>query len=395
MCLNEYEPSYIYDSEELRDKKEDVILKFKELKSSNQLDLLRIKNLLDHCNIVPEIIECYLNKLKEVQSHEYINELINYYKVLPPDICIKNGISKKPEKELFYQIIDNYINMDYKDFDEFAKVQFSKVPEEVDSIYKKEIQNIKDKEQLEEKTNQFIRWNTIYNSSIDFTHIYNEEYFYYKMSNCLLREYFEGLISIKSKKETIKILFELFKKIEPKKNEYAKYFEFVCLAILNGQINVKDEMKKIIDCIEMELQNKFFNLEEIKNFLNEKKFTFFIKNNNIEIHYKNIEYKIENYQNYNINKEVINGLLLTGKFTYKSYLNYFINFNAYTNDQIYYQGILNQVIKQYVKSNLAKESIEKLFSINKNNYKTLFEEVTTDKIMKYILYLTKLTSNLN
>jgi len=178
-----------------------------------------------------------------------------------------------------------------------------------------------------------------------------------------------------------------FKKIEPKKNEYAKYFEFVCLAILNGQINVKDEMKKIIDCIEMELQNKFFNLEEIKNFLNEKKFTFFIKNNNIEIHYKNIEYKIENYQNYNINKEVINGLLLTGKFTYKSYLNYFINFNAYTNDQIYYQGILNQVIKQYVKSNLAKESIEKLFSINKNNYKTLFEEVTTDKIMKYIYYL--------
>ena len=114
MCLNEYEPSYIYDSEELRDKKEDVILKFKELKSSNQLDLLRIKNLLDLCNIVPEIIECYLNKLKEVQSHEYINELINYYKVLPPDICIKNGISKKPEKELFYQIIDNYINMDYK-----------------------------------------------------------------------------------------------------------------------------------------------------------------------------------------------------------------------------------------------------------------------------------------
>jgi len=387
MWLNDYESSNIYDSEELRDKKEDVILKFKELKSSNQLDLFRIKKLLDHCNIVPEIIECYLNKLKEVQSHEYINELIYYYKVLSPDICIRNGISKKSEKELFYQIIDNYINMDYKDFDEFAKVQFSKVPEEVDSIYKKEIQNIKDKEQLKEKTNQFIRWDTIYNSSIDFTHIYNEEYFYYKMSNCLLREYFEGLISIKSKKETIKILFELFKKIEPKKNEYAKYFEFVCLAILNGQINVKDEMKKIIDCIEMELQNKFFNLEEIKNFLNEKKFTFFIKNNNIEIHYKNIEYKIENYQNYNINKEVINGLLLTGKFTYKSYLNYFINFNAYTNDQIYYQGILNQVIKQYVKSNLAKESIEKLFSINKNNYKTLFEEVTTDKIMKYIYYL--------
>lgn len=387
MCLNDYEPSNIYDSEELKDKKEDVILKFKELKSSNQLDLFSIKNLLDHCNIVPEIIECYLNKLKEVQSHEYINELINYYKVLSPDICIRNGISKKSEKELFYEIIDNYINMDNKDFDEFAKLQFSKVPEEVDSIYKNEIQNIKDKKQLEEKASQFLRWDTIYNSSIDLTNIYNEEYFYYKMSNCLLREYFEGLISIKSKKETIKILFELFKKIEPKKKEYAKYFEFICLALLNGQINNNHEMKKIIDCIESELQNKFFNLEEIKNFLNEKKITFFIKNNNIEIQYNNYLYKIKNYQNYNINKEVIDGLLFTGKFTYKIYLNYFINFNAYTNGQIYYKGILNQVIKKYVRSNLAKESIEKLFSINKNNYKTLFEEVTTDKIMKYIYYL--------
>jgi len=388
-CLNDYDPSYIYDSEELRNKKEDVILKFKELKTSNQLDLFTIKNLLDHCNIVPEIIECYLNKLKEEQSHEYTNELINYYKVLPSDICIKHGISKKPEKELFYQIIDNYINMDNEKFYLFVKYQFSQVPEEIYSIYKKEIKNIKDTKILEEKTNQFIRWDTIYNSSIDFTHIYNEEYIYYKMSNCLLRDYIEGLISIKSKKEALQILFELFKKIEPKKNEYTKYFEFVCLALLNGQINKKNkEMKKIIDCIENELQNKFFNLEEIKNFLNEKKIKFFIKNNNIEILYKNFVYKIENYQNYNINKNVINGLLFyTGKFTYKDYLNSFINFNAYINGQIYYQGILNQILIQYVKSNIAKESIEKLFSINKNNYKTLFEEVTTDKIMKYIYYL--------
>ena len=40
--------------------------------------------------------------------------------------------------------MDNFIKMDYKTFIEYVKTQFSNIPKEVESIYNKAIEGIKD-----------------------------------------------------------------------------------------------------------------------------------------------------------------------------------------------------------------------------------------------------------
>ena len=381
---------YNNDLEIIRNERKTVLIKFNELKNSNKLNLFNIKELINHCNTIQIIIEFYLNMLKDLEEKDYVSELINYYKILSPEICKKYGIFKMNEKEIFYNILSQFQKMTYEEFQDFVEVEFSNVSKEVKSIYENEIKNIKDSKKLDEIKKLFIRWDNIYNSSIDFTDIYNEEYFYYKMSNSLLRDFEEGLISYKRRKTVIENFIDFFKNIEPRKKEFPKYFEFICLTLLNGELEEKEEnteLKLIIDCIEDECKNEYFDLENIKKCLNELNIPFNINNNNINIKIKNFTCVIDNYKNYNINKDIIKALLIERKTTYKNYLKSKLSFNSYINEEIYFNGILNEIILNYSKSQLSKDSIEKLFNINKNDYKKLFDEVTTEKIMKYIYYI--------
>ena len=87
------------------------------------------------------------------------------------------------------------------------------MPKEVESIYENEIINIKEQNKIDEIKKDFVRWDNIYNSSIDCKDIYNEEYFYYKISDTsLLRGFLDGLISYKERKIAIKLLLQLLKK---------------------------------------------------------------------------------------------------------------------------------------------------------------------------------------
>ena len=56
--------------------------------------------------------------------------------------------------------------------------------------------------------------------------------------------------------------------------------------LLNAEIKIKDEyneLMKIVDCIESECRNKYFNLEEINKYLNEQKFQYNVSGKKIEI----------------------------------------------------------------------------------------------------------------
>ena len=378
------------DSEILRDERQNIMIKFENLKKLKNIDFSEIKELLDHCNTIQEIIEIYLNKLRDLKDKDYIPELIYYYTILSPEICRNHGINKRTEKETFFEIVENFIQFNYLEFKAFAEAEYSNIPKEIESIYKSVITSIKDQKEIDENKKYYIRWDNIYNSPIDFKDIYNEEYFYYKMSNSLLRDFMEGLISINQRKTAVKIIIESFKKLEPQKANYPKYFEFICFALLNGEIeNSKEnnELKIIIDCIKDELNQKYYGLEEIEKCLKELNVSFIINNNDIEIKKKNFTILIKNYTNYNFNKDILIGLLSKRESTYENDLKANLNFNAYINEQIYFNGLLNQIILNYSKSNLSKNSIELLFNINQSNYKTLFDEVTTEKIMKYIYYI--------
>ena len=62
----------------LRKSKEEILKEFKEYKNTNKPDLEKLKNLLSHCNIVPEIIEAYLDILKNEDNNYFLKELFLY-----------------------------------------------------------------------------------------------------------------------------------------------------------------------------------------------------------------------------------------------------------------------------------------------------------------------------
>ena len=78
----------------LRKSKEEILKEFKEYKNTNKPDLEKLKNLLSHCNIVPEIIEAYLDILKNEDNNYFLKELFLCYPILPIEICKKFGVQK-------------------------------------------------------------------------------------------------------------------------------------------------------------------------------------------------------------------------------------------------------------------------------------------------------------
>ena len=385
-------------NENRKKEKAEILKKFKILKESKKLDLFTVKELLSHCNTIEEIINYYLNLLKDTNDPQYVQEKIYYYKIISPELSKSHGIQKISEKERFFQVINQLL--DNKDFYEYAKNEITKCSEELRYFYEIEEKKLCEPN-LDKKEAKlsllYSRWDSIYNSSISFKDIYNEEYFFYILANCLIRDTFEGKIYLPKRKNAVRYFIDLFKLIEPNKNKYPEFFEFVCYALLCGQMNdgskynydINDEFYIMVKRSIEDEYNKlhFYNLEEIKQCLNSVNANCTVNGNSITIKYKIFDYIIDNYKNYNFNKYNILGLLGKSEFSFQYYLHSNQKFHKFIDKENYFDGLLNKIILNFSKSNLALTSIKKIFNINEDEYKQIFKEVTTEEIIKYIYYL--------
>lgn len=374
-----------YNLEQLRDTRENVLHKFHELKKLNQLNKSNLLSLLDNCNTIEEIITYYLDYLKETKDLDYKNELKSYFTIISPKECRKHGIIKISEKEKFHQIIQLILNKE--GIINIVQKELSEVSEEIKHLYEEAVKNL-DKEEEEKMKKKFSRWDYIYNTSIDFNDIYNEEYFYYKLSNNILRDIKKGQLGIISRREGIKFFYEFYKEMEKDKNKYQKYSNFINLGILNVSLNDnnRDYISKIISAMIQELEEANLSLSEIEKILNDLKINYSIKEKVINYKYKNKEFNFD-YENYNFTRMEFLVFLEQNKYAIKNYLESKRSFLYYQDKKNYFDGLLVKIISEYSKSNFSKTAIENLFKIKKESYKDLFEIVTTDKILDYIVFL--------
>ena len=294
---------------------------------------------------------------------------------------------KVSERHKFHDLM-NFIIKE-KEIKNYIKKELTEVSKEINHLYEEEVKDLIDEKEKEKRKEDFIRWDNIYNTNIDFNDIYNEEYFYYKLSNDILRDLNARQIGIYSRREGIKFFYDIFKKIENDKKKYKKYFSFICLGLLIISIddNNKDLISNITHSMMEEINSEFLSLQEIEAILKNRKAEYSIKEKQININYKNKNLIIDNYENYNFTEDGIFGLFAQSKFTIKNYLVPQRNFSFYMDKNNYFDGLLIKIISKYVKSNFSKTSIENLFKIKKEEYTDLFKEITTDKILDYILFI--------
>ena len=271
----------------LRKSKEEILKEFKEYKNTNKPDLEKLKNLLSHCNIVPEIIEAYLDILKNEDNNYFLKELFLYYPILPIEICKKFGVQKtESEKDKFFNLIENLLDIgtQEKNVDinliNFLKKKINNYEEIKQLIPKDELKkelelNEKEKEKKELIPFKYSRWFISCNTEIDFKTEKNEEFLFYHLSNSLISEFTKEQRCFVNRIELIDIFIELFKEIYSKRNDgviFSKYFEFLCIALTNCEKNKNyvEKLKPIIDSIDKELHDKYMNLNEIKEYLDKQ-----------------------------------------------------------------------------------------------------------------------------
>ena len=405
----------------LRKPKEEIKKEFEILKKTKKIDKNTLQNLMLHCDVVPEIIESYLDILQKEDKDLFLKELFLYYPILPVEVCKKFNVKKKySEKDIFFNLIEklidiqaqkenieqNLINFLKKEIGNYEEIKHLIPKEELEKEIKKEKEkheaeskDLKDKNEKQEFKNQekgkdyleykYSRWFISYNTEIDFKKEENEEFLFYHLSNNLVSEFVKDQKCFPKRIELINLITELFMEIYLKRKDgeiFSKYFEFLCFAITNAEENKKDlgKLELIIDSIGKEINDKYMNLKEIKEYLTDKKFQYEIKGNEITINYKSKKFIIDDYNKYNLNSNVINELLGKSRLTYKTFLKSNIKFiehlKSMQNDSFI------KIIKKFSSSNLAISSIERTFNIEKNEYEELFKEIS-DNIEKYIYLL--------
>ena len=67
-----------------------------------------MKNLINHCEVIQDIVENYLDNLQKEDKDLFLNELFLYYPILPVELCQKYNVKKnESEKERFFKLIKN------------------------------------------------------------------------------------------------------------------------------------------------------------------------------------------------------------------------------------------------------------------------------------------------
>ena len=367
--------------EKLGETKEKVIEKFKALKKSNELTKDNLKDLLQQCNTIPEIIEYYLNFLKDIKDKDYLSELLYYYTIISDNVCKEHKINKLNEQTIFYNIIDKIIESEKKDLSDFAEKELKSGLKEIESI----IQN----DNLD-----YSRWDHVYNTNIDFYDIYNEELLFYKLSNTLLRDFDEGLSNKNGRKIAIEKTMEIFKDLYKNRKKYPQFFEYVCLGIMNVSVEIEEDSEYllILGTIITEMENEMPSIEKLQKYFEDHKKKkmindFTINGTNIKLKIKNFQIDINDFNNYELYENNLLHLYNSNKYTWKSFLNSIRSFYSYINKNNYFGGLLIKSIINYSNSNLSNSSTEKIFNVNKNSHPDLFNEVTNERLLNYIYFI--------
>ena len=379
-------------SKEIRKSREQIKKEFEECKKVGKLDLLTLKNFMSHCNIIPEIIESYLNILEKEDKNSFFDELIFYYPILSVEVCKKFGVNKSmTEEERFFKLIENLNDIaDTNVLVDFLEKEINCYDEIKEIIPKEELDKINENKDLEPF--KYSRWIINYNTPIDYQNEDNEEFLFYHLSNNLISEFLKHQKCFLKRISLIKYALSLFEKVFIKRKDgqnFREYFEFLCLAITNCEVDTIGKLKIIMKSIKKEMKNTYMNFDEIKEYLEEKKYYFNCENQKITIFHKGHKFIIDDFNRYNLNKDVIDLIIEKGRFGYKYVLDNNIKFSEHMNkrnDINNTKSLLIKIFKKVSKSNLIFTSIEKLFNIEKEEYEELFNELSYN-IEKYIYFL--------
>ena len=148
-----------------------------------------LNDLLMHNNLNSNFLEYYFDILNKTDKNRFKNEIILYYPFMTPKLCNKFSIKKEiSEKEKFFHLFKNIINANENQISEIISEEY-KFPEELEKLnYDKEEKKI------------IYRWGLYGTKIIDFSVVYNEEYFYYVISNYILKTLKENIFFKFSKK---------------------------------------------------------------------------------------------------------------------------------------------------------------------------------------------------
>ena len=225
----------------LRKSKDEIKNEFEILKKTKKINKDSLQHLLIHCNVVPEIIESYLDILQKEDKDLFLKELFLYYPILPVEVCQKYNVKKKEsEKNIFFNLIEKLIdiqtqkeNID-KNLINFLKKEMNNYEEIKHLIQKEELEKeiklkeedknkIKDLEKIEKEKDvlqyKYSRWLKSYNTKIDFKTEENEEFLFYHLSNNLISEFLKDQNCFPRRIELISYVIELFEEIYSKRKD--------------------------------------------------------------------------------------------------------------------------------------------------------------------------------
>ena len=127
------------------------------------------------------------------------------------------------EKDNFYNLYDKICKTKKDELDIIIKNEF-RFPEELESF-----------EFSPKEREEINRWGLIYNKIINFKIIENEEFFYYAISNCILKNFKDNLVEKTNYHESLKKLKPILEALIKNKNVDEDLFEFIFLFIINSQ----------------------------------------------------------------------------------------------------------------------------------------------------------------
>ena len=283
--------------------------RFINIQKKGNIRLNDLSDLLSHNNLNFNFLEYYFDILYKVDKNRFKNEILLYYPFMTPKLCNKYKIKKEiTEKERFLDLFKKILTVDKSEIGKLISEEYS---------FPKELLKMNYDEKERETIN---RWGLYGTKIIDFNNIYNEEYFYYVISNYILKTFKDNSSNIYERYiSTYKSMKNLIEKSDFYSKKDPEFFEYVCLFILNSEknntintINNIPLYKVFVSSMNFELINKeekiILNNEEIIKIFKERCINATIKNDNLFLKGKNIDKVINNYQNYYITKEFIHSI---------------------------------------------------------------------------------------
>ena len=346
---------------------------------------MKKNSLLQHNNLNSDYLDFYFDVLSKTDKGKFKKQIQLCYPFMNVKLCNEFNIKKeKSEKERFFQLYNKIINSNPSQIRELIQEEY-KFPKELDSLSFTE----KEKKDIN-------RWGLFGTKIIEFNNIYNEEYFYYAISNYILKNFKDSKPeNYNNFIKTLNSMKVLINKVDRYYKKDPEFFEYVFLFFLNAQgndsINIINNISlynAFISSMNLELINK-----EEKNLLNDKQIIKEFQEKEIEakIEGKNLILKgeiingsIKDYKNYYITKELIYAISKKIITLEKPSLVNYLRFEYIKNPKNYFDGLLYQIIEKYASSNLSKTALSQCFNINISEYGKIEEEICTKKIHNYI-----------